>query len=523
MWGGVGECGMEGRMSEKEQNLSGKIDKEAQRSGRMKWIIAACLTLAVVSVAVGYVWVAVSYRARFLPRTTINDVDCGGMDAAEAARMLTPSLDAYKLEVTGRDIYTAEGGVLLGTITAADVNMRFEGVQAAVEQALQKQNEYAWIMDWLGGADSYAVKIEAVYDKSWLRDYVQSWPAFQDQYMRAPQDACVSEYSAAVNAYSVVPEKAGTRIKLDQAFSRIEEALDGEEARLDLDATGCYEEPAVRQEDEKLNAAVETANTWLGTEVTYDWNGSKVVLDRELLRDWITVVGAEPILDEEKVEGFVKKQASLYDTYGKDRRFVTTHGVELTLPSGYYGWKTDTEAETGALTELILQGGKTEREPLYSSKARAKGMNDIGNSYVEADLIHQHLYLYVNGTLILESDFVSGNMSNGSSTPPGVFGIAYRTTNVVLKGADYQTPVNYWMPYFNNYGMHDAPWRSEFGGDIYINEGSHGCLNLPVDVAGQIFPYMTTGFPIVCYYYAVDPLAQPEEETQEPTDEEEMY
>lgn len=510
-------------MSEKEQSLSGKIEKDVKKTGKMKWIIAACLALVVVSATAAYVWVAVSYRARFLPKTTINGVDCGGMDAAEAARILTPSLDAYKLEVAGRDIYTAEGGVLLGTITAADVNMRFEGVQAVVEQALQEQNEYAWIVDWLGGgADSYTVNIESVYDKSRLRDYVQSWPAFQDQYMRAPQDAYVGEYSAAANAYSIVPEKAGTMIKLDQAHSRIEEALDGEEARLDLDASGCYEEPAVRRDDEKLNAAVETANTWLSTEVTYDWNGAKVVLDKELLRNWITVAGAEPILAEEKVEAFVRKQASLYDTYGKDRKFVTTHGVELTLPSGYYGWKTDIEAETGALAELIRQGGKTEREPLYSSKARAKGVNDIGNSYVEADLIHQHLYLYVNGALIFETDFVSGNMSNGSSTPPGVFGIAYRTTNVVLSGADYQVPVNYWMPYFNNYGMHDAPWRNEFGGDIYINEGSHGCLNLPVDAAAQIFPYMTTGFPVVCYYYAVDPLAQPEEEVQEPTDEEEM-
>lgn len=509
-------------MSKKEQNAPGKIDEDVQKSGKMKWIIAAFLALVMVSAAVGYVYVAASYRTRFLPKTTINGVDCSGMDAAEAARILTPSLDGYKLEVMGRDVYTAEGGVLLGTITAADVNMRYEGVQAAVEQALQEQNEYAWITAWLGGGTSlYFEKIESVYDKSRLRDHMQSWPVFQDQYMRAPEDACVSEYSATANAYSVVPEKAGTKINPDQAYSRIEEALDGGEARLDLDASGCYEEPKVRRDDEKLNAAVEAANTWLGTVVTYDWNGFQVVLDKELLRDWITVVGAEPVLDQEKVESFVKKQASLYDTYGKDRKFVTTHGVELTLPSGYYGWKTDTAAETAELAELIRQGGKTEREPLYSSEAKAKGMNDIGNSYVEADLIHQHLYLYMNGTLIFESDFVSGNMSNGSSTPPGVFGIAYRTTNVVLRGADYQVPVNYWMPYFNNYGMHDAPWRSEFGGDIYINEGSHGCINLPVDAAAQIFPYMITGFPVVCYYYDVDPLPQPEEKAQEPTDEEE--
>ena len=100
----------------------------------------------------------------------------------------------------------------------------------------------------------------------------------------------------------------------------------------------------------------------------------------------------------------------------------------------------------------------------------------------------------------MESDFVSGDASNVNPTPHGVFGLTYKTTNAVLRGADYETPVFYWMPFHGNFGMHDATWRTEFGGDIYLTDGSHGCINLPLDKAEAIYGYVSTGFPIVCYY-----------------------
>ena len=198
---------------------------------------------------------------------------------------------------------------------------------------------------------------------------------------------------------------------------------------------------------------------------------------------------------------FVQEHSKEYDTYGKKRNFVTTLGTELTLPSGAYGWKTDREGETQELIQLIYQGSVMEKEPIYSVRGAQKGSDDIGNSYVEADLSNQHLYLYQDGQLVLETDFVSGNMSNGCMTPPGVFGLTYKTRNAVLRGDNYETPVSYWMPFNGNVGMHDATWSNEFGGDIYLTSGSHGCINLPLNMAAQIYEYLSTGFPVICYYY----------------------
>ena len=64
----------------------------------------------------------------------------------------------------------------------------------------------------------------------------------------------------------------------------------------------------------------------------------------------------------------------------------------------------------------------------------------------------------------------------------------------------YESYVSYWMPFLgNNYGLHDASWRSSFGGDIYINSGSHGCVNLPPKKAGQLYNKISIGTIVIIH------------------------
>ena len=97
-----------------------------------------------------------------------------------------------------------------------------------------------------------------------------------------------------------------------------------------------------------------------------------------------------------------------------------------------------------------------EREPVYLTTANSHGEHDYGDSYVEINLTNQHLFLYKDGKLVVESDFVSGNLSKGHDTPTGAFGLTYKTMNAVLRGPDYETPVTYWMPFNGDVGMHEA-------------------------------------------------------------------
>ena len=69
-----------------------------------------------------------------------------------------------------------------------------------------------------------------------------------------------------------------------------------------------------------------------------------------------------------------------------------------------------------------------------------------------------------------------------------------------MVGENYSSPVKYWMPFVGNVGFHSASWRNSFGGSIYINSGSHGCVNLPESAAQKLYSLVETGDPVVTYY-----------------------
>ena len=48
-------------------------------------------------------------------------------------------------------------------------------------------------------------------------------------------------------------------------------------------------------------------------------------------------------------------------------------------------------------------------------------------------------------------------------------------------------------------GLHDANWRSSFGGTIYQCNGSHGCVNMPPAKAQELYSMLSVGTPVIMY------------------------
>lgn len=55
------------------------------------------------------------------------------------------------------------------------------------------------------------------------------------------------------------------------------------------------------------------------------------------------------------------------------------------------------------------------------------------------------------------------------------------------------------MPFDGGIGLHDATWRNKFGGNIYINKGSHGCVNLPYQTAEYIYENVKVGTKVLVH------------------------
>ena len=75
-----------------------------------------------------------------------------------------------------------------------------------------------------------------------------------------------------------------------------------------------------------------------------------------------------------------------------------------------------------------------------------------------------------------------------------------RNAKLQPTGSKEPVDVKYWMPFNGGQGLHDAWWRSEFGGSIYKNNGSHGCVNMPPKAAKKLFENASTGDIVIVYY-----------------------
>lgn len=472
------------------------------KTGKKKFIIWFLVSLFAMLLII-YFGVMFYFQSHFLPHTTVSGQTVDYFTVSEAAHVLENQTHAYRLEVIGRiDEHGAKA--VLGEITAEEIQLEPIDVLTTAHDVLAEQNSFLWFFPVFGNVhQDYSVEQGVTFEEDLLEEVVEAWDAFQNENMIHPEDAYIGRYNEKMQEYEIVPETKGTRLERQAAVSAIKDAILIHKPEIDLEEAECYLTAKVTAENKALNDKVNRINFWLKSKITYDWNGTEVVIDAGRIHEWIQVdtVGV-PSLDREAIAQFVRDTSKELDTYGKNRKFTTSLGVELTLPGGAYGWKTDRDGETEELMHLIQQGSILEKEPLYISRGAQKGREDIGSSYVEIDLSNQHLYLYQEGEIVLETDFVSGKMTQiDTVTPPGVFGLTYKTKDAVLRGENYETPVSYWMPFNGNIGMHDATWRTSFGGTIYLTNGSHGCINLPLRKAKEIYRYVKTGFPIVCYYY----------------------
>ncbi len=121
-----------------------------------------------------------------------------------------------------------------------------------------------------------------------------------------------------------------------------------------------------------------------------------------------------------------------------------------------------------------------------------------GSKYIVISIKKQKLWFYKNNKLFLETSIVTG-FKGKSDTYQGNFKIIYKDTNTRLKTKEYDVPVAYWMQFKAGQGLHDANWRSKFGGNIYKNNGSHGCINLPFWAAKKIYNNTSVGTPVFIY------------------------
>lgn len=420
-------------------------------------------------------------EGRFFPGTMVNQVDLSLMKREDAVAYFSDwKQEEFRLYLLDKD-----GN--MESLSGKDIQLSYEPDFSEIP----KMDSF-YILFSLGEKKNYPLKGELHYDEAALKDYVKNY-ATAHSTDEEPRAKFLSGYIPGAG-YLLGEERLGGKISEEHLQSAIQSAITEGKNLVKLVDAGVYEK---LENEDSLESIKEEKNNALPGIIRYNFSGEVIELNSDTTLSWFKDGGSE--LDNSRVKQYVKNLKTYTDTSGTERSFLTEDGRILSL-GGKYGFSLSEKKEIKKLTDSLLMKENIIRDAEYETVALARGAEDIGNTYVEVDIGRQKIFYYEDGVLQLSSDCVTGNLARRHGTPDGVYSLSYKAKNATLKGPDYEAKVNYWMPFNRGIGFHDALWRNRFGGKIYQNAGSHGCINLPFSSAQDLYQKVYQGIPVVCHF-----------------------
>ncbi|MGH4119372.1 peptidoglycan binding domain-containing protein [Clostridium sp.] len=445
------------------------------------------ITVIIIFLAL-YFGMSIYFNTHFYFGSTINNINAFGKTVEQLDSALALKCDAYTLELIERNGVTEQ-------IKSADIGLKYNGKEK-IQDLKDKQQSFRWIKAIF---NTKASKIDGIvtYDEKLLKERFDKLSCFDSKKIIEPKNA---NFKYLDKVYVIVNEVMGTKVSTKPLYVNVVNAIQSGNTTINLDKKNYYINPKYTSSSKEVIDTKLLLNKYIASKITYTFTGGKEILDGSIIYDWIAVnENLEVSFDETKMKNYLAKVNDNYDTYGKQREFATSYGTTIKTSGGDYGWLVNRKGEVADLIMTIKKGQTIAKEPLYLQTAITHEINDIGDTYVEINLTKQHMWFYKKGKLIVDGDVVTGNVSRKFQTPVGVYSILYKERNATLKGEGYSTPVAVFMPFIGGIGIHDATWKSEFGGNIYLTRGSHGCINSPPTLAQKIFDNIEAGTPVVCY------------------------
>lgn len=435
-----------------------------------------------------YIGFAIFFNSHYLLNTTINSIKCGGKTSDYVIDKCSSIADDYLLTIVDCN---KEKFHIKGT----DIAYKYVPL-GEEEKFLKDQNPLSWPIS-LFKSQHFELSTSVSYDEELYSKVFDELGIFDKDYIKAPVDSYIK---IGEDDFEIVPEETGNTPIADKIGELITTALTNQQDEITL-GSDCYEAPSVTADSDVITKAAKKIESYTKSTIHYDIDNADENFTKQMILKMIKIdKDGDVSLDTSVATDFVQHLASVYNTYADVRDFKTSKGDTIKIGGGDYGWVINKKGEEAQILKDLEGGSPVNREPVYEQTAIQSGLDDIGNTYVEIDYTNQHLWYYKEGKLALETDIVSGNLSRQNGSVDGVYKIVYKQRNATLVGENYESKVNYFMPFAYNIGIHDASWRKEFGKNIYKTSGSHGCINLPPKKAEELYEKIENGTPVVAYY-----------------------
>lgn len=463
--------------------------------------ILLLVAIPCVLVTAGYFALRYYYQMKIPYGTWVNNIYCTGMSYEEAADLLLEGQN-HNIEL---EIIDCDGAVYL--LKPASDTYSISYTEGLAEKIISYGANGLFTEKYIEQDYTVLVEEQALYE------YLDTLQIFQKSINAGDCEPRLTIVETQ-NGFELI-DRMENVLDTAKAYQVILEAITQKKSRINLYDEGCYYKPEYTSEDNVIISELEALQDFCDRftmELTVQ--GETVyTVDGSVLKDWILMEedgeyaygkGGILLLDEAKVKEYAQSISEEMTTYwGKPWQFTNHNGDLIEVEAGNYGraLKKNNLVQKLIYAFQYRDSGSYELEFSFypADAAKVEYGGGYGDSYVEVDIKGQHVYAYLDGELVLESPCVTGNVSWNMETPTGVFYIEYKQRNRTLRGPDYATPVSYWMHFYNHCGFHDAGWRKDFGEDIYLEDGSHGCVNMPPAKAKALYELVYKGMPVIVY------------------------
>lgn len=457
--------------------------------------VIVVLLCAIYGVGVFY------FSSHLFPSTKMGTEDV----SLQSERQLTSEFNSvasnYSLDISGMGFSYK--------LTSSKIGMSVEA-NALASEALSHQDSMMWPLELFSSHDLSDL-LNISYDEKSLKSIISNQVSIYNQDKKESQNATVV-YDEDAEGYVVQPEVYGEQLSTKKVLAKVTEAIDSLEGECVLtDSEKAV--PSITSDDERLKAAVEKGNQMIAGTINLvvgDDKSKVATIGKDEIVSWLSFdnKNLEPQIDSEALDKWVASTTEGLNTVGSKRTWKRADGTKCKVSGGSYGWKVDTSKLEDTITTNLKSGDYSDIELTSTKKAAVfagKGKRDW-KAYVDVDLSEQKVRYYDdNDKLKHECKCVTGTKGK-HDTPEGVYTMDWRQSPRVLKGTNdngttYESKVTYWMPFIDarGIGLHDASWRSTFGGSIWKSSGSHGCVNLPPSEAKWFYQNLPTHVVVVVH------------------------
>lgn len=440
----------------------------------------------------------ITLNSTFFENTTINGMPIGGMSIDEAA-------DKYIEQFESKTIY------INSTIQEESAQFTFKDLNIDYAK-FRNELTNIYLGQYMSEAEYYKTEqpVRRDYTYDLLLDLDEKRIDFSSVSFLKEENITDSEDATVIidsetGKVSVEDETTGNRLLPGVFEKKLDNAIKKDINEIYLTDED-YVMPSVYATDDSITEKVAYYNAIFNKTISLNVCGTTHKLDKTKTREFYSFDKDNNVtINDKKISEYVDSLEKAYNTYGIPRTFHTSTGKDVVIEKNLYGWRINHESTCDAIKAALESlNAKEKVNAKYNHIGRRAATDEISNTYIEVSIDDQHVWMYRDGECILSTVCVTGELTNPDMwTHKGVYFLINTATDCVLKGPDYRYDVSYWI-YFdreNAIGFHDATWRdpSEFVPTTYNGNGSHGCVNLPMDAIATMYNNIDMDEPVIVW------------------------